>query len=379
MSRLRVTAEAVAVTSAVTACGHARLRARSDGRALATRVRMRPLTQLSVVLALVLSVVAGCAGPAPDNPDGSLSAGALDRHRLLEDAEIEGDQAVSAAQVQRMLEAEGSALAGFVEEGRSAAQWIVEESLAHRISPIYMVARIETESGLIRSGGFANILSATGCACPDGTACDPRVAQFGLQVRCAAELARSYLDDLDAGNATISGWAVGEGRETLEGCWVVPQNRATAALYTYTPWVGAYATCGTSRWGGASLVAVLVRELADTVPVIPDDECPSGDGAYCGGNGIAGDPGVLYACAAGQLTATATCAAGCYARSAGEDDSCVDATQPCPSGNGLYCGNNGVVGDPGSLYRCENGTVSLAATCGGSCERRPVGQDDACL
>ena len=329
---------------------------------------------------LVSLVSVGCAGEAPDAASNdTLAAGALDRHRLLEDSELEGDQDVTAAQIQRLLEDEGSALAGFAENGRSAAQWIVEESRAQNISPVYMVARIETESGLVRSGTFDYLLTATGCACPDGEACDPSVAEFGLQVRCAAELARSYLADLDRYNETISGWGVGYGKYTLEGCWVEPQTRATAALYTYTPWVGAYATCGTDQWGGSSLVAVLTREFAAALPPAETASCPYGDGDYCGGNGIEGNVDTLYACSGGALTVKTQCAAGCYPKAVGENDECVDRTQTCTAGNGLYCGNNGIVGDPSTLYSCTNGIVAVEEHCGGGCDRKPVGEDDACL
>ena len=322
-----------------------------------------------------------CAGeaPGPLDDEDALAAGLLDRHRLLEDSELEGDQDVTYAQIQRLLEDEGSALAGYVEDGRSAAQWIVDESLAQDISPVYMVARIETESGLVRSGTLDNLLSATGCACPDGVPCDPSVAEFGLQVRCAAELARSYLADLDRVNSTISGWGVGVGKYTLEDCWVEPQTRATAALYTYTPWVGAYATCGTQQWGGSSLVAVLVAEFADALPPAQGAACPYGDGDYCGGNGIEGDVETLYACSGGTITVKEQCAAGCYAKAVGENDTCVDATQACTLGNGLYCGNNGIVGDPSTLYRCTDGIVAVEQHCGGGCDRKPPGEDDACL
>lgn len=324
-------------------------------------------------------LVVGCAGEAPEPPSNGFAAEALDRHRLLEDSELEGDQLVTAAQIQKLLEDEGSALAGFVEDGRSAAQWIVGESIAQGISPVYMVARIETESGLVRSGTLDYVLSATGCGCPDGQACDPSVAELGLQVRCAAELARSYLADIDATNETISGWGVGFGKYSLEGCWVEPQTRATAALYTYTPWVGAYATCGTSEWGGSSLVAVLTREFAEALPAPSEDACPAGDGDYCGGNGIEGDVDTLYTCRGGALTVKQTCAAGCYPKPTGQNDECVDRTQTCTAGDGLYCGNNGIVGDPDTLYRCANGIVTVQQHCGGACDRKPAGFDDACL
>lgn len=332
---------------------------------------------MRLLIAPCLSLFA-CAAPAEN--EGSLAAttGGLDRHRLLEDAEIEGDQAVTVAQVQGLLEAEGSALATYSEGGRTAAQWIVQESEAQHISPVYMIARIETESSLIRSGTLGKLRQATGCACPDGAACDPDRAGFGLQIRCAAELIRGYLVDLDQTGSTITGWRVGVGRSTSDPCWVVPQTRATAALYTYTPWVGAYAAiCGTPQWGGSSLVALLVRQFAAELPA-GGSSCPLGNGLYCGGNGIPGDANTLYRCTGGAVTVEATCAAGCLHAPAGSPDACVDTTQVCGAGNGLYCAGNGIVGNAGTLYRCANGVVSVAQVCTAGCAARPVGENDRC-
>lgn len=323
----------------------------------------------------------GCAVELDPVPSpGQLEASGIRPNRLLEDIQVEGDQQVTIAQIQALLVDQGSALAGYVDDGRSAADWIVSESRGMSISPVYMVARIETESGLIRSGTFANIASATGCACPDGTTCDPAVAGFGLQVRCAAELMRSYLDDLDQVNITVSGWSVGSGRSTLDPCWVVPKNRATAALYTYTPWVGAYANgCGTWQWGGSSLVALLVQEFATALPSdAAPPVCSFGNGNYCGGNGVAGDAATLYACEDGELTVIEACSNGCLAAPPGENDSCAAATE-CPFGDGLYCGGNGVGGDAGSLYSCSSGALELAEVCIDGCSAMEPGIADACL
>jgi hypothetical protein len=324
-------------------------------------------------------LLCACAAEAPDPEHDNIRStpGGLDRHHLLDDAELEGDQSVTVAQIQALLADQGSALASYSEGGRTAAQWIVQESIAQHISPIYMIARIETESSLIRSGSLSKIKQATGCACPDGAACDPAFAGFGLQVRCAAELVRGYLADLDADNSTITGWGVGIGRNTFDPCWVVPQTRATAALYTYTPWVGHWAAqCGTSQWGGSSLVALLVKHFKSLLPA--SGGCPLGNGLYCGGNGIAGDATNLYRCTNGTLTVEATCAAGCLHAPDGQPDACVDATQTCTAGNGLYCGGNGIAGNEDTLYRCQNGVVSVAQVCTTACVERPIGQNDTC-
>ena len=311
----------------------------------------------------------------------AFTPGGVDRHRLIEDADLVGDQTVTVGQIQKLLENHGSALATYSEGGRTAAQWIVQESQKQSISPVYMVARIETESSLIRSGTLSKIRQATGCACPDGVPCDPNFAGFGTQVRCAAELVRGYIRDLDAKNSTITGWGVGRGRNTSDPCWVVPQNRATAALYTYTPWVGHYAAqCGTSQWGGSSLVAVLVRMFKARLPApTQTGSCPLGNGLYCGGSpGIGGNAGTLYRCTDGVVVAEASCSAGCYAKPAGEADACVDTTQTCVSGDGLYCGGNGIAGNANTLYRCQAGIVSLVQVCTAGCIPRSPGFNDGC-
>ncbi len=186
--------------------------------------------------------------------------GTLNMHNLMSDSDLAGFHWITPAQVQSFLHAQGSYLAGYTDPqwGKSAATLIVERSQAYGINPIYMLARIETESGLVRSATSKNLAKATGCACPDSGGCSTSWSGFGNQVECSAAKFRGYLDDLEAGGTTVSGWKTGVAKNTLDGCRVVPANNATAALYTYTPWVGAYASqCGTSQWGGSSLVALL--------------------------------------------------------------------------------------------------------------------------
>ncbi|MFY0581328.1 hypothetical protein ACN28S_50100 [Cystobacter fuscus] len=56
---------------------------------------------------------------------------------------------------------------------------IVERSKAVGINPLYMLARIQTESSLITSGTSTNLAKATGCGCPDSAGCDTSYAGFG--------------------------------------------------------------------------------------------------------------------------------------------------------------------------------------------------------
>ena len=188
-----------------------------------------------------------------------------DMHRLLEDSDITGGQWITTAQVQAFLQQKGSYLATYKDpawSNKTAAALIVERSKAYTISPLYMLARIQTESSLITSGTSTNLSKATGCGCPDSGGCTISYAGFGNQIECSAKKLRGYLIDLDAGRATISGWKPGVTKSTSDPCSVRPVNKATAALYTYTPWVGAYAIqCGRTDVGGSSLVAVKYHQF----------------------------------------------------------------------------------------------------------------------
>ncbi|HLK38846.1 MAG TPA: CHAP domain-containing protein [Polyangiaceae bacterium] len=111
--------------------------------------------------------------------------------------------------------------------------------------------------------------------------------------------------------------------------------------------------------------------------------CPSGDGLYCGGNGVSGDPGTLYACGGGKLATSQVCPHGCQKMSAGTNDQCAAAPSgpspaSCPSGDGLYCGGNGVSGDASTLYQCTGGKLTAAQACAHGCQKMPAGTNDQC-
>ena len=107
--------------------------------------------------------------------------------------------------------------------------------------------------------------------------------------------------------------------------------------------------------------------------------CPSGNGNYCGSAaGLDGD--TLYLCQNGQWTPSEACQNGCQANPPGQDDSCKQGElglDECPSGDGLYCG--GTVGlDNGTLYFCSGGNFAAAEVCPDGCQTNPPGTPDGC-
>ncbi len=210
----------------------------------ATPMRSLGLRAFLPVLAL-LPLVACAVGPgdsADSNEDALTGSAKVSPTHLMSDEQLEGGQHLTAATLQAFLTAKRSALAAYKDPGtgESAASMIVSRSTAQRINPIYLLARIQGESSLVQSGNTKGIEKATGCACPDGQACAKSSGGFAKQIECTSSLMRKYLDQLDTKGATQSGWKVGVAKSTLDPCTVKPDNRATAAIYTYTPWVGGY-------------------------------------------------------------------------------------------------------------------------------------------
>ncbi len=111
----------------------------------------------------------------------------------------------------------------------------------------------------------------------------------------------------------------------------------------------------------------------------PPAECPDGDGLYCGQDGR--DPGALFRCSAGDWQEVERCAQGCEVAPPGNSDACADEPSApeddCPNGDGLYCG--ATLGlDASTLYNCRGGISDRSAWCMAGCELAPPGSHDAC-
>jgi hypothetical protein len=216
---------------------------------------------------VLASVASGCAAESTDEPSGSETESALsekyDVNALLQDDEMRGGTKLSVARIQAFLEAKGSYLASYSEGGRTAATIIADSCKRSNISPIYMLARIQTESSLVSSGTSRSLKAATGCACPDNAACDRRNAGFTQQVECAADLHASYFDEMEENGVTRADWGVGKKMRTLDPCSVTPRTKATAVLYTYTPWVGPRGKqCSSRSSAGSTTVVSIFKSYA---------------------------------------------------------------------------------------------------------------------
>jgi hypothetical protein len=229
-------------------------------------------------LVLVGVALAACSAQQDDGSDEqgamlSSSGARFDRNDVLSDEALNDKDAMSVSKIQEFLEKtpydKRSVLADYEENGKSAAEILHASSLKYGINPLVMLVRLQMEQGLIAktTASTYTLSIAFGCGCPHATAlCNgPNGASyrgFANQSECAAGTLRRQVDKASTPKGTISGWKVAEPKRTSDGISVTPKNGATAALYTYTPWVG-QAGGGKQGVGGASLHWQIWSDFAD--------------------------------------------------------------------------------------------------------------------
>lgn len=221
--------------------------------------------------ALVLGLLAACSAPAPETTRGtsqSVSDRPFDRNAVLDDRSMRDPNAMTVADVQKFLDktpwGKKSALATYKENGKTAAAIMVDAAKSHGINPLEMLVRVQMEQGLISktTATTASIGIAFGCGCPHSNACSDRYRGFTNQADCAAGTLRRSMDRALTSTGTASGWARSKTKNTEDGMTIVPKNAVTAALYTYTPWVGE-AGGGKQGVGGVSLHAQVWDRFAE--------------------------------------------------------------------------------------------------------------------
>ena len=225
---------------------------------------MLPRSTLSLVGLALLGVLAACSIQSGEDAASSgsrVSRDAFDKDDVLDDRTMGDSEAMTAGDVQAFLEktpwGNASVLASYEEGGRSAAQIMVDAAQKHGINPLELLVRVQMEQGLVRkeSASERTISLAFGCGCPHAPVCKTspeRYTGFANQAECAAGTMRRSMDRALTSKGTASGWARNRAKTTEDGVTIVPANATTAALYTYTPWVGE-AGGGRKGVGGVSL------------------------------------------------------------------------------------------------------------------------------
>lgn len=149
-------------------------------------------------------------------------------------------------------------LKNYSEGGRSAAQIIYDVSHQYDINPQVLIVLLQKEQGLVTDTWPLNLQyrSATGYGCPDTAACDSQYYGLTNQLTWSAKMFRAIMNNSPTwytpyvlGNNTIRYNPTASCGSTT----VTIANRATQALYNYTPYQPNAATVAWKLGNGASV------------------------------------------------------------------------------------------------------------------------------
>lgn len=190
----------------------------------------------------------------------SASSRVFNPNEIISDPDMVDFTSMSLNGVQSFLDSTGGTLGKYrtTVDGveYTAAEVIYSAAQRSQLNPQFLIAQLQKESSVVTSQSTTYIDWAMGYAvCDSCSKEDPQVVKykgFYNQVHSAADRFRSYLTDLSTRNSTISGWGVGRTKTTLDSVAITPANKATAAVFTYTPWEGYYG--GNASVGGNSLL-----------------------------------------------------------------------------------------------------------------------------
>ena len=201
-----------------------------------------------VLLSLVACSVAlsGYTQSAAAAPVIGFNAG-----RIIDDSVFVNKNTMTAQQIQSFFWSKGSGcingesacLKQYYENGRVAAQIVYDTAQEFSINPQVLIATLQKETGLVTANQPQNwrYKTAMGYGCPDSTpgVCNSNYYGFTNQMRWAARMFRAIMNASPTwytpyvlGNNYIQ-WSP---TSSCGGSNVYIQNRATQALYNYTPY-----------------------------------------------------------------------------------------------------------------------------------------------
>src|SRR3989344_9655581 len=168
---------------------------------------------------------------------------------ILSDSSLGDYNSMTVEQIRDFVNAKGGTLDTYIDPVvRLPAYWIIWQTAQEfRISPKFILTMLQKEQSLVTddSPDQKQYDWAVGYSCYGGICLD-RYKGFAQQIRSMAnKIMNSYLADLNVKSlhkknffCTFTKWCIGDARETQDYQLIIPQNKATDALYTYNPYRG---------------------------------------------------------------------------------------------------------------------------------------------
>lgn len=201
---------------------------------------------------IVLAVLFTWLSVYPPAPASALPVVGFEAGRIIDDSVFTNHGSMNTGGIQAFLNSKGAncvngeapCLKNFAEGGRSAAQIINDTAQEFKINPQVLIVNLQKEVGLVTVSqpGAWRYRTAMGYGCPDSTpnVCNSAYYGFTNQMRWAGRMFRSIMNaDPNWSTPYILGNNNIKWHPTNTSCGtsvVFIQNRATQALYNFTPY-----------------------------------------------------------------------------------------------------------------------------------------------
>jgi len=199
-------------------------------------------------LILIIGITLATALATLSQANTAMALG-FDPGYIISDSVFINSTSMNADSIQQFIRSKGASctdgaapcLKNFTENGKSAGTIIAEAAQNNSINPQVLLATLQKETGLVTMNGpgLWRYRTAMGYGCPDTAACDTQYYGFTNQMNRAASMFRRIMI---YDSTWYSPYQVGQNfihyspDFSCGGGVVNIQNRATAALYDYTPY-----------------------------------------------------------------------------------------------------------------------------------------------
>ena len=170
-------------------------------------------------------------------------------NRIIDDGFINDYNSLTLEEIKKFLDDQGGTLGRYFDSATQQPAWwlIWNTAQEYRINPKFIMIMLQKEQGLITDANpNQNQYDwAVGYSCYGGVCLDIYKG-FAKQIQSMAnKFINSYLADLRIKSkylanfyCTFTKWCVGLAKLTQDEQMIIPENKITAALYTYNPYQG---------------------------------------------------------------------------------------------------------------------------------------------
>jgi hypothetical protein len=208
------------------------------------------LTRFLSASAIAFFVLSSCGSSSFLDAKDTVAAAGFEADQIMDDADYDALPPMGTDEIKGFLESGnpygGSSFLtnykGSVVAKSITAAVTAESESKHKVHPLLVLARLQASQGLISAKTAPTdknrIDFVFGCGGNQKNSFDSTFAGLELQIKCYVSALKKAFKDLEAGQATASGWKKGETGVTVDNKMLTLRSDLAAVLYEYEPVVG---------------------------------------------------------------------------------------------------------------------------------------------